>query len=117
MTTPPPVRLHKKQVALLAFVDEFQTEHGHPPIYDAIAKAIGLKSTSGVGYHIMQLQVLGYVTMEPSHPRTLVLTEKATTALPPLADTKRSRSAWVRIVALFHWWTRPIRRHHEPRKT
>ena len=79
MTTVP-ARLHKRQVDLLEFVAGFKNDHGHPPTFVQIAAGIGLKSSNSVGYHVMRLIALGYVTMEPGRSRTLVLKKKAPTA-------------------------------------
>ncbi len=58
---------------LLAFVADYQAEHGYPPSVREIGEACGYRSTSSTHARLAKLLRDGRITRVPGQPRTLVV--------------------------------------------
>jgi repressor LexA len=65
--------LTPRQRTILQFIAEYAAANGCSPSDRDIADGVGLKSTSSVHYHLVQLKAAGYVTYEEGAPRTVRL--------------------------------------------
>lgn len=54
-----------------AFIIEFTETRGYPPTVREIGDAVGLRSSSTVHAHLVQLQRSGEATNDPAKPRTI----------------------------------------------
>lgn len=68
------VRGESKQMEVLRFIYEKQTQKGYPPTVREIGEAVGLSSTSTVHGHIDRLQKKGYLKKDPTKPRAIEIT-------------------------------------------
>ena len=57
------------------FIRDFIEENGMSPTQVDIALAIGLRQ-SGVGSHLLRLEIDGFITREKGRPRTIRIVEK-----------------------------------------
>jgi repressor LexA len=64
--------LGKRQKLILAFIQERIKTKGYPPSVREIGAAVGLKSSSTVHAHLMQLQAKGFINKDPSKPRSVI---------------------------------------------
>jgi repressor LexA len=62
------------QRAILDFVLDYTHRCGYPPSYLEIGDAVNLKSGSAVSYQIGVLEEMGYLSRQPGHPRSIVVT-------------------------------------------
>lgn len=58
-----------KQIAVLRFIYEAQTNNGFPPTVREIGEAVGLSSSSTIHGHIERLAKKGYLNKDPEKPR------------------------------------------------
>ena len=65
------VKLTKKQLAVLDFIQDFTEENGHSPSYREISEGIGLSSVSAVAEHIDNLVAKGALLKTPGEARSL----------------------------------------------
>ncbi|MBR2710788.1 hypothetical protein IKF02_04190 [Candidatus Saccharibacteria bacterium] len=65
------VKLTKKQLALLDFLQDFTEEKGYSPSYREIMSGLGLSSVSAVAEHIENLISKGVVKKVPGAARSL----------------------------------------------
>ena len=74
--------LNKRQKLIMDFIQERIKTKGYPPSVREIGEAVGLKSSSTVHAHLVQLQEKGFITKDPSKPRSVlpVGTDKSTEA-------------------------------------
>lgn len=68
-------RGESKQIEVLRFIYEKQTQKGYPPTVREICEAVGLASTSTVHGHIVRLQTKGYLRKDSTKPRAIEITE------------------------------------------
>lgn len=60
--------------AILDFALDHTRRCGYPPSYLEIGDAVNLKSGSAVSYQIGVLEMMGYLSRQPSRPRSIVVT-------------------------------------------
>ena len=65
------VKLTKKQLAVLNFIQEFTEENGTSPTYREIMEGLGLTSVSAVAEHIDNLVSKGTLLKTPGEARSL----------------------------------------------
>jgi repressor LexA len=65
------VKLSSRQSAILEFIQRTLDERGYPPTVREIGEAVGLKSSSTVHAHLLQLQRKGYIHRDPTKPRAI----------------------------------------------
>ncbi len=65
------VKLTKKQLAVLNFLEDFMEEKGYSPSYREIMSGIGLSSVSAVAEHIDNLVSKGVLKKMPGEARSL----------------------------------------------
>lgn len=65
------VKLTKKQLALLNFLEDFTEENGYSPSYREIMAGMGLSSVSAVAEHIDNLVGKGVIKKVPGAARSL----------------------------------------------
>lgn len=73
---------------IIATVTEYQNKNHYLPSYREIAKAVGLKTASGVWHHVEWLVKEGYLKRQAVSPRALVL------------PTEIIRNSWIPIYEL-----------------
>jgi repressor LexA len=64
--------LSKRQKLILEFIQERIKTKGYPPSVREIGAAVGLKSSSTVHAHLMQLEEKGFIRKDPSKPRAII---------------------------------------------
>ena len=67
------MKLTKKQLAVVNFLEDFIEENGCSPTYREIQMGLGLSSVSAVAEHIENLVKKGVVEKKPGEARTLVV--------------------------------------------
>ncbi len=65
------VKLTKKQLAVLDFLEDFTEENGYSPSYREIQSGLGLSSVSAVAEHIDNLVSKGVLKKVPGAARSL----------------------------------------------
>lgn len=65
------IKLTKKQLALLNFLEDFTEENGYSPSYREIVSGLGLSSVSAVAEHINNLVEKGVLKKVPGAARSL----------------------------------------------
>lgn len=65
------IKLTKKQLALLNFVQDFTEEKGYSPSYREIMAGMGLSSVSAVAEHVDNLISKGVLRKNPGSARSL----------------------------------------------
>ena len=65
------VKLTKKQLAVLGFLQDFTEENGYSPSYREIMSGLGLSSVSAVAEHIDNLVSKGVLRKVPNAARSL----------------------------------------------
>ena len=65
------IKLTKKQLAVLEFIQDFTEEKGYSPSYREIMAGLGLSSVSAVAEHIDNLVARGVLKKNPGEARTL----------------------------------------------
>lgn len=63
--------LNPLQTAILNFIQKAIDERGYPPSVREIGEAVGLKSSSTVHNHLVNLQQKGYIKRDPTKPRAI----------------------------------------------
>lgn len=66
----------KTKYKILIFISDYIEANVIPPTVREIGKAVGLKSTSSVSEHLWRLRRDGYISYQPSIPRSIVMFEK-----------------------------------------
>ena len=67
------IKLTKKQLAVLNFLEDFTEENGYSPSYREIQAGLGLSSVSAVAEHIDNLAGKGVLKKVPGAARSLEL--------------------------------------------
>ena len=65
------IKLTKKQLAVLNFLEDFTEENGYSPSYREIMAGLGLSSVSAVAEHIDNLVAKGVLRKVPGAARSL----------------------------------------------
>ena len=65
------IKLTKKQLAVLNFLEDFTEENGYSPSYREIMNGLGLSSVSAVAEHIDNLVSKGVLKKVPGAARSL----------------------------------------------
>lgn len=65
------IKLTKKQLAVLGFLQEFTDENGYSPSYREIMSGLGLSSVSAVAEHVENLVEKGVLKKVPGAARSL----------------------------------------------
>lgn len=65
-------KISKRQQLILDFIQERIKTKGYPPSVREIGAAVGLKSSSTVHAHLVQLEEKGYIRKDPSKPRAII---------------------------------------------
>lgn len=69
-------RVSNKRAEILSFLKQFTAEKGYPPTVREIMRAVGLKSTASVHYHLAELNRTGAISVDGSKNRAISLPEK-----------------------------------------
>lgn len=64
--------LSTRQQEIMQFIKKRISTHGYPPSVREIGEAVGLKSSSTVHSHIITLEEKGFLTRDPSKPRSFI---------------------------------------------
>jgi len=64
--------LSKRQQQILDFIKTEIKTKGYPPSVREIGRAVGLKSSSTVHAHLLQLEQKGFLRKDPSKPRAVI---------------------------------------------
>ncbi len=64
--------LSKRQKLILDFIQESIKTKGYPPSVREIGEAVGLKSSSTVHAHLVQLEEKGFIRKDPAKPRAII---------------------------------------------
>jgi repressor LexA len=78
--------LTDRQRQIVDFVTEYFDGHGYPPTVREIGEAVGLASPSTVHAHLANLERAGLLRRDPTKPRALELTQRATAGPPRRLD-------------------------------
>jgi repressor LexA len=65
------IKLTKRQLQILDFIEQAMRERGYPPSVREIGEAVGLTSPSSVHAQLATLQKLGYLRRDPTKPRAI----------------------------------------------
>ena len=66
-------RVSSKREEILAFLRDFSAQNGYAPTVREIMRAVGLKSTASVYYHLSTLNDAGVISMDGGKNRTIRL--------------------------------------------
>lgn len=69
--------LTPRQKDALEAIDQYFNTHSYPPAYRDLAIMLGLKSPSTVSGLLHKLKEKGYISWEPTQPRTLRIIKTA----------------------------------------
>lgn len=64
--------LSERQRLILDFIQDRIKTKGYPPSVREIGEAVGLKSSSTVHAHLVQLEEKGYIKKDPTKPRAII---------------------------------------------
>ncbi|WP_026581011.1 LexA family protein [Bacillus sp. J33] len=70
-------KLSKRQKETLEAINQYINKHNYPPAFRDIADMLGLKSPSTVSDLLHKLKDKGYISWEPTQPRTLRIIKTA----------------------------------------
>jgi repressor LexA len=59
------------QIKILNFIADHVKSHGYPPTIREIGDGVGLKSSSSVHNHLINLSDSGYIRFSPGRSRTI----------------------------------------------
>ena len=68
--------LTQRQQSILDFIKKQIKENGYPPSVREIGQAVGLKSSSTVHAHLVNLEEMGLLRKDPAKPRTVIPIEE-----------------------------------------
>lgn len=69
--------LTRRQREALEAIDHYFNTHNYPPAYRDLAIMLGLKSPSTVSGLLQKLKEKGYISWQPTQPRTLRIIKTA----------------------------------------
>ena len=64
-------KLTSRQASILKYIQKVNAERGYPPSVREIGEAVGLKSSSTVHTHLVNLEKKGYIRRDPTKPRAI----------------------------------------------
>ncbi len=64
-------KLTSRQGAILKYIKKVIDERGYPPSVREIGEAVGLRSSSTVHSHLVNLEKKGYIRRDPTKPRAI----------------------------------------------
>lgn len=67
----------RRQKEVLEAINQYINRHNYPPAFRDIADMLGLKSSSTVSDLLHKLKNKGYISWEPTQPRTLRIIKTA----------------------------------------
>lgn len=70
-------KLTRRQSEILRAIGEYIKIHGYAPSFREIAEIVNLASVSTVYGHLENLKRKGYISWEPTQPRTLQIIKAA----------------------------------------
>ncbi|HHV43035.1 MAG TPA: helix-turn-helix domain-containing protein [Clostridiaceae bacterium] len=59
-------KLTSRQASILKYIQKVNAERGYPPSVREIGEAVGLKSSSTVHTHLVNLEKKGYIRRDPT---------------------------------------------------
>jgi len=78
-------KLTSRQGAILKYIKKVIDERGYPPSVREIGEAVGLRSSSTVHSHLVNLEKKGYIRRDPTKPRAIeVLGNKSSAVQVPV---------------------------------
>jgi len=85
------INLSDKQEEMLAFIENFVTQHGYPPTREEIRTGLAISTKSLVNYHLEVLENADFLKRIPNTPRGLRLMREnlARTARPAKTATRQ----------------------------
>lgn len=69
-------RLTSRKQSILNAIEDFNNKNGYPPTIRELCKLVGLKAASTMHRHLEELKASGYLSWEPSCPRTLTIVKE-----------------------------------------
>ncbi|USK46364.1 transcriptional regulator [Cytobacillus oceanisediminis] len=69
--------LTRRQKEVLEAISEYINKHNYPPAFRDIADMLGIKSSSTISDLLLKLKNKGYISWEPTQPRTLRIIKTA----------------------------------------
>lgn len=69
--------LTKRQKEVLEAINQYINKHNYPPAFRDIGDMLGIKSSSTVSDLLHKLKAKGYISWEPTQPRTLRIIKTA----------------------------------------
>ncbi|MFJ7585649.1 transcriptional regulator [Bacillus cereus] len=69
--------LTRRQKEVLEAINEYINKHNYPPAFRDIADMLGIKSSSTISDLLHKLKNKGYISWEPTQPRTLRIIKTA----------------------------------------
>lgn len=75
--------LSDREYKILSFIADYKRDHPFSPNIREIGAAIGVTSTSLIGWYLDNLSKGGYITREPRIARTINLTEQGRRVVVP----------------------------------
>ncbi|WP_417039616.1 hypothetical protein [Clostridium porci] len=67
------MKLTEREAQIYQYIVDYVYEHMYAPTIREIGKAIGLKSTSSVAFHLMRLEAKEMIEIEAESPRAIRL--------------------------------------------
>ncbi|HHV35195.1 MAG TPA: transcriptional repressor LexA [Syntrophomonadaceae bacterium] len=64
-------KLTSRQATILKYIQKVIEDRGYPPSVREIGEAVGLKSSSTVHTHLVNLEKKGYIRRDPTKPRAI----------------------------------------------
>lgn len=64
-------KLTSRQATILKYIQQVIDDRGYPPSVREIGEAVGLKSSSTVHSHLVNLEKKGYIRRDPTKPRAI----------------------------------------------
>lgn len=69
--------LTRRQKEVLEAINQYINKHNYPPAFRDIADMLGIKSSSTISDLLHKLKDKGYISWEPTQPRTLRIIKTA----------------------------------------
>lgn len=69
-------KLTARQSTILNYIQKVLDERGYPPSVREIGEAVGLKSSSTVHTHLVNMEKKGYIRRDPTKPRAIEVLKK-----------------------------------------
>jgi repressor LexA len=74
-------KLSEREKGIIEFIMQNINEHGYPPSVREIGAAVGLRSSSTVHAHLVQLEKKGLIRRDPDKPRAIEMVGSNTTVV------------------------------------